>query len=154
MSLAAVGVLAGSAMLTGCEATASPKMSVAKVAPAERSDEGLALQFTLDGQNTNEVGLPLRTVEYTVMLGKEKVFEGTRSPEATLRRLGTQQIVLPAVVKLAEHPNLPTHGKVPYSISGTMTYVAPGQIAEVLFDAGVRVPTTSFSDSGEVDLGS
>lgn len=140
-------------MFAGCASVSSPKLTVAGAAVGQRSDDGIALSFTLNGENSNDTGLPLRTVKYTVELGGETVFVGTRSPEATLRRLGTQQIVLPAVVRLADHPGIASRGQVPYRISGEVTYVAPGQIAEVLFDAGVSVPTTSFSGTGEVDLG-
>jgi hypothetical protein len=142
------------AILSGCSGITSPRLSVAEVVPGERSDDGLALKFVLNGENDNDVGLPLRTVQYRVELAGQEVFSGTRSPEATLRRLGVQQITLPAVVRLADHPGIASRGRVPYRINGTITYVAPGQIAEVLFDAGVRVPKTSFSASGEVDLGS
>ncbi|MCC6320849.1 MAG: LEA type 2 family protein [Phycisphaerales bacterium] len=150
--LVSVGVASG--LLVGCTSVTSPKLTVASAAVGQRSAEGLELAFAIDGENSNDTGLPLRTVKYTVELGGERVFEGTRSPEATLRRMGVQRFVLPAVVKLADHPELASGGRVPYRVSGEVTYVAPGQIAELLFDAGVRVPTTSFSDSGELDLGS
>ncbi|MFN7021188.1 MAG: LEA type 2 family protein [Phycisphaerales bacterium] len=138
----------------GCSSVSDPKLSVARATVGERSEEGLALAFTIDGVNENDTGLPLRTVKYTVELADREVFTGTRSPEATLRRLGTQQFVLPATVRLADHPDLALRGLVPYRISGEVTYTSPGQIAELLFDAGVRVPKAAFSGTGEVDLGS
>lgn len=143
------------AMATGgCASSAAPKVSIAGAQLAERTSEGVAMQFTLNAENTNDVGLPLRTVRYTLELDGKQVFSGTRSAEATLRRLGTQQIVLPAVIaNLPETAATRTTGRVPYRISGTMTYIAPGQIAEILFDSGVRVPSTDFSGTGEIDLG-
>lgn len=150
VALAVVAV----AVLSGCTSYRPPEFDVAAVRPTERTDEGVAMVFELDAKNPNDVALPLREVDYTVELDGRTVFKGTRSAEATLRRQGTQQVRLPAVVNLTgsgEHPA--TTGRVPYTIKGTVTYVTPGQIAELLFDTGVRVPTVEFSDSGVVDLG-
>jgi hypothetical protein len=140
-------------VLPACTSYKAPAFSVADVRPGERTAEGVAMVFTLDAKNDNDVALPLRDVKYTVELDGKKVFTGTRSPEATLRRLGTQQVTLPAVVNLAAGDPPRTTGRVPYRISGTVTYVTPGQIAEILFDTGVRVPKVGFASSGEVDLG-
>lgn len=141
------------AVVGGCAGSAAPKVSIADAQVAERTAEGVAMQFTLNAENSNDVGLPLRTVRYTLELDGRQVFSGTRSAEATLRRQGTQQIVLPAVMAAGQDPIAKMTGRVPYRISGTMTYVAPGQIAEILFDSGVRVPSTDFSGTGEIDLG-
>ena len=139
-------------LLTGCTSYRAPEFAVNAVRPTDRTDEGVAMEFVLDAKNENDVALPLREVDYTVELDGRTVFKGTRSAEATLRRLGTQQVTLPAVVNLAtEHPR--TTGRVPYRIFGSVTYVTPGQLAEVLFDTGVRVPSVGFSQSGEVDMG-
>jgi LEA14-like dessication related protein len=149
----ALPLLLAALLLPACTSYRSPELSVAQVRPGERSNEGMALVFTLDATNENDVALPLRDVQYHVDLDGKRVFSGTRSAEATLRRRGTQQITLPAVVNLATaDPALRTAGRVPYRISGTLTYVTPGQIAEVLFDTGVRVPEVGFTSTGEVDL--
>lgn len=145
-------VAVGVAVLSGCTSYRPPEFDVASVRPTERTDEGVAMVFELDAKNQNEVALPLRDVEYTVELDGRTVFTGTRSAEATLRRQGTQRIRLPAVVSRAGDAP-PTTGRVPYTIKGTVTYVTPGQIAELLFDSGVRVPTVAFTDTGVVDLG-
>lgn len=107
--------------------------------------------ITLDAQNTNDVPLPLREIEYTLDIDGRRVFAGTRSAEATLRSMGVQSIRLPAVVQLSgEQAAL---GNVRYQLAGTLKYVTPGQVAEVLFDSGVRVPSVDFSGSGDIDLG-
>lgn len=138
-------------LLGACSAYKAPRFTVIDAAATERTAEGVAMLFTLDAVNENDVGLPLRDVRYTVEIDGRKVFSGTRSGEATLRRLGIQKVTLPAVVRLgAESP--PMAGLSRYRISGQVTYVTPGQIAEILFDTGVRVPTVGFSGSGEIDL--
>ena len=137
--------------LTGCSSYDAPRLAVSSVVLADRSDEAVVLNVTLDAQNSNEVELPLETIEYTVRVDGRVVFEGTRSAEATLRREGTQQIVLPVAIRL--EPDARLRGEYPYTIRGELTYVTPGEIAQLLFDAGVRRPTVSFTDRGRVDFG-
>jgi Late embryogenesis abundant protein len=147
------GIFVGLLLLGGCSTYSDPRLSLSKAEATERTADGLGLMFTLDAENRNDVALPLREVEYTLELNGQSVFTGTRSAEQTLRRLGSQQIRLPAVVNLARSPGAgELTGPTPFRLSGTMKYVTPGQIAEILFDQGVRVPSVAFSQSGEVDL--
>lgn len=138
--------------LGGCTSYQSPQLSVAGAVPTERTDDGAAMLFTLDARNDNDVALPLRTVEYSVELDGRPVFSGTRSGEATLRQQGTQQVRLPAVVALTPGTAASFGGRQRYRLSGSMFYVTPGQLAEVLFDAGVRTPSVPFSFEGEIDF--
>lgn len=136
--------------LGGCAAYKAPRLTVAHAHPVERTEQGVAMEFILDARNDNDVSLPLRDVTYTVEVDGREVFRGTRSAESTLRRLGTQQVRLPAVINLSQfgHPPSPAG----YRIAGTLTYVTPGQIAEILFDTGVRVPSVGFSGEGQISL--
>jgi hypothetical protein len=111
------------------------------------------MSFTLDAYNDNEIPLPLRDVTYSVTLDGREVFRGTRSAEATLRRKGVQQLRLPAVIAIEPGDSPPT-GMQEFRLSGTLTYVTPGKIAELLFDTGVRVPSVGFATEGQIDLGS
>lgn len=137
-------------LLGGCSAYEAPNLKVVDARVSERSTEGVVLMFTIDAENPNEEGLPLRSVDYRVSLDGREVFTGTRSAEATLRRYGTQQIRLPAVVALTEPGAGETAAN--YRIEGTLRYITPGEIAEILFDAGVRQPSVSFSGEGRADL--
>lgn len=150
-----VGVTAGLLGLVGasgggCSSYEAPNLKVVDARVTERSEEGLVLTFTLDAENPNEEAVPLRAVTYRVSLDGRQVFEGTRSPEATLRRYGTQQIRLPAVVAASE----PSFGasEAKYRIEGTLRYTTPGEIAEILFDTGVRKPSVGFSGEGTAGL--
>ena len=136
----------------GCESYSSPVLSVSKAEPTERTPDGCAMLFTLDARNDNEEPLPLRTVEYRVDLNGREVFAGTRSAEATLRRLGTQQIRLPAVVVLTPETRSLAAGSTHYRLTGSMYYVTPGRLAETLFDSGVHTPSVGFSFEGDIDL--
>ncbi len=146
-----IGLLLLVPVLTGCSSYDAPRLAVSSVVLADRSDEAVVLDVTLDAENSNEVELPLETIEYTVLVDGRVVFEGTRSAEATLRREGTQQIVLPVAIRLA--PDVPLRGEYPYRIRGRLTYVTPGEIAQLLFDAGVRRPRVGFRDEGVIDFG-
>lgn len=142
---AAAGLAAG-----GCSSYEAPNLKVVDARVSERSAEGVVLMFTIDAENPNEEGLPLRSVDYRVLLDGNEVFTGTRSAEATLRRYGTQQIRLPAVVAMTEPEARDADAN--YRIEGTLRYITPGEIAEILFDAGVRQPSVGFSGEGKADL--
>ena len=137
-------------LLAGCSAYDAPKIDIVGARITQETAQGVVLDFTLDATNTNEVDLPLERVRYALRLNGQRVFSGTRSAEATVRRLGTQQFMLPAAIDLAEF-DMP-EGDVEYELSGSVVYVTPGEIAQILFDAGVRKPRSSFRQSGTLDF--
>ena len=138
----------------GCSSYSAPVLSIARAEPAERTPDGCSMVFVLDARNDNEDPLPLRTIEYRVDLNGREVFRGTRSAEATLRRLGTQQLRLPAALPVTPDTAGLLSGLVRYRVSGSIAYVTPGRLAETLFDAGVHVPSVAFDFEGNFDLGS
>ncbi len=138
--------------LVGCSGARAPSLSVSEVNVVERTSEGVAIEFVLDAENPNQVELPLRQVFYSLTVDGRRVFAGERSAEATLRRDGTQQIRLPAVVPLRTGEGA-LRGAHPYRLHGTMRYVTPGAFAEAMFEAGLNRPSVSFSDSGTIDFG-
>lgn len=148
-ALLALSTLAGAA-LTGCSAYDAPTLSVESARITQETDAGMVIEFGVDASNSNEFELPLERVSYTLRLDGQRVFSGTRSAEATIRRLGTQQITLPAAIDLSKY-NVPT-GEVDYELSGSVVYVTPGELAELLFDAGVRRPKAKFRHRGSLDF--
>lgn len=151
LSFLAIGTLG--AMLGGCASVSEPRLSVAEARATERSEDGAAMVFVIDAKNENDDALPLRTVEYALDLDGRRVFEGTRSAEATLRRRGEQQFSLPAVVKLRDEASAGIgQGVSRYRLTGEVYYITPGQFAEVLFDTGVRRTSAVFAFEGEIDL--
>lgn len=138
--------------VVGCESYSAPALSVAKAEPTERTQDGAAMLFTLDARNDNDDPLPLREVEYRVDLNGREVFHGSRSAEATLRRLGIQQLSLPASVPITPDTAGVVNGPVRYRLSGSMYYITPGRLAETLFDSGVHKPSVSFAFEGDIDL--
>lgn len=137
--------------LGGCRGYAAPSLSVTRVQMGERTADGMVLVFEVEAENRNAVELPLREVRYTLRLDGRPVFSGVRSPEATLRRLGVQRFSFPAVVALGPGGSAP-EGEVSFELDGVLSYTTPGQIAEILFDSGLRRPSVSFRDAGRIDL--
>lgn len=147
--LAALAMLGTISALTGCSLHNKPSLTVASAKVTDRTDAGFVIDFIIDAKNTNEFELPLKEASYTVWLNDAKVFSGIRSPEASLRRFGIQEVRLPAAIPSSL--DLPD-GVVSYRISGSLLYIRPGTLAEVLFDAGVVTPSKSFSGHGTIDL--
>ena len=151
-TLLAISLPALALLMVGCESYSAPVLSMSRAEPTERTPDGCAMVFTLDARNENEDALPLRTVEYRLDLNGREVFVGTRSAESTLRRLGTQQLKLPAVVVLTPDTQPLAAGLAHYRLTGSMYYVTPGRLAETLFDSGVHTPSVGFTFEGEIDL--
>lgn len=137
--------------VTGCSAYDRPEIEVVGARVTQESPEGVVIDFTLDATNPNEVDLPLERVRYALSLDGRRVFEGTRSAEATVRRLGTQQLTLPVAIDLSRFA-APT-GDTTYELTGSVVYVTPGEIAQLLFDAEVRRPRATFRQRGTLDFG-
>ena len=112
---------------------------------------GVAIEVMLDVTNPNDEGLPLRTVDYTVEIDGKEVYSGMRSAEATASRDSTQRVRLPASF-VPSRVGVDPVGIKEYRVIGTMTYVTPGAFAQALFDSGARVPSVSFTTTGEIDF--
>lgn len=138
------------AALAGCHAP--PRIELSRAEPLEQTEQGRAVRFDLAATNRNRFELPLLTISYELWLEGERVFEGRRSGEATLRREGTQMLRLPAAVPLA--PGAPARaGRAPFRLRGTINYQTPGALSRSLFDARLVRPSTSFDLRGEIDFG-
>ena len=150
---ASFGAIALTCLWTGGCGYAAPALRITDARATERTPDGLAMLFTVEARNENIEALPLRDVDYSVELNGRRVFVGTRSAEATIRRLGAQTFTLPAVVNLHSDPSFADiSGPVSYRVAGSLRYVTPGQLAEVLFDSGVHVPSVGFSGDGQIDF--
>lgn len=140
------------AVCGGCSSYQAPALEIASVTAAQETEQGVVLSFGLNATNDNEVALPLKTVRYSLELDGETVFSGQRSAEATLRRKGTQRILLPAAFPWEAAGQFRTEGHASYRLSGELSYVTPGELAELLFDTGVRRPSVRFSEEGVIEF--
>lgn len=145
-------LIAGCALITaaaGCHAP--PQLDVIAHSPVRQTPDGYALAFDLEATNRNAFELPLLTISYELWLEDQRVFEGRRSGEATLRREGTQPLSLPVAVKLADGEAAPA-GLAPYRLRGTVRYHTPGALSRSLFDARLVRPSADFDLRGEIDF--
>ena len=152
-----IALLAAAAVVTtGCSRYRDPDFDVIAIRELERTQEALVLGFTLRARNPNDEALPLKQASYRLSLDGRTVFDGQRSAEAILRRFDdAQTIELPAVVPAADFDlaRFDQPAPVPYRLTGTVEYQTPGELAEVLFDSGVRRPKAHISVGGELDTG-
>jgi Late embryogenesis abundant protein len=148
-SMELIGLCVVAALLGGCATASDPVVHLVGVEVRERTSEGVVLAVTLEADNANDRPLPLREVEYAVYLDGTKVFEGQRSAEATIRRFGSQRVVLPA----AFVSTFPLDAVKRCRVEGRLTYLVPGVLAEALFDADVVRPSAAFAVEGDANLG-
>jgi len=140
-----VGVLFGLLVLGGC--VTRPTATVEEGVATAATDEAVVLTFTVVGQNLGETELPLRMVDYTLVVDGERVFRGRRSAEATLSRKDEQRIELPVPVRW-EHLR---DGESTYWLSGEFAYTLPGIFWQAMFDAGLYRPGAEFELRGTLD---
>ncbi len=137
------------ALAVGCSRPGPPRFEAVGVTRVGASAEGVELVFHIAAINDSKEPLPLRRVSYTLALEGREVFTGVRSPETTLSRYETHEIDLPAIVP----PEYDTRGVAPYRLSGSVTYLTPGKLAEVLFESDMLVPEADLNIAGEIDFG-
>lgn len=148
---ALVFLAAAALALAGCSGYRAPTLSVTGGGVAERTEQGVVVSFTVNASHDNGDVLPLREARYTLELNGATVFSGVRSAQCTLSRFGSQQFTIPAAVPAASLAGL-SGGSVSYRLSGSLSYVTPGALAELLYDTGVSRPTVGFSQQGTLDL--
>jgi hypothetical protein len=139
--------------VTGCGvAHKAPVLIVTEARVVDESSLGMVVAFGLDATNLNTDAVPLREVRYALTLDGREAFRGVRGGEATIRRFGTQRITLPAALTLGPESPRPS-GVVEYELSGTLSYIAPGRLAQILFDTGFSRPSVPFHITGRIDMG-
>ncbi|MEM1424266.1 MAG: LEA type 2 family protein [Planctomycetota bacterium] len=140
-----------SVVMGGCTGATAPTFRVLDASLTSETDEGYVVTFTLEGENTNGFELPLREVDYRLVLEGEEVFTGRRSAEVTLAADSRGVVTLPVSVAFGEGVGLPA--SMAYELSGRVTYVLPGAIAELLFDNQIRKPRVGFGERGVLEGG-
>ena len=135
-------ILLGGSM-GGCIFSEAPSLRVADARIVEQSAAGSIVEFDLEASNDSADPLPLREVSYSLDAGGEKIFAGTRSPQVTVPANGQIRFVLPVSL-----PIVLGNEPLAYVLHGTVSYVAPGPLADALYDNGVRRPSVTFGDTG------
>lgn len=137
------------AFLGGCFGVASPVLTVVEIRPESVTTEGRRFVVVVDAENRSDSALPLKDATYSLSVDGKKVFEGQRSPESTLRKFSTQRLYFPVAVPSTT--NLAS-GNAEFRVSGSVVYLPPGKLNEILYDYNLLRPTTGFGGSKPVDL--
>ncbi len=147
-------VLVSLAVLTGCSRYRAPRITLGSVSVAEITDEALALQINLDLQNPNTTALGLDELRYTITVDGTLAFVGRRAAGRTLSSLETRRLTLPGVIDFETIGWSPSSGprQVRYTVRGSLWYQTPSEIAQLLFDTGMRRPKVRFGIDGQLTL--
>ena len=150
--------LLGSAMLAcltlclgGCFFETPPNVEVRgvhilEVGMAESPSVQLGVDLTLE--NPTQEPIQLEQYDYQVTVeseGQRERWSGSWSALRTLPAGDRVEMVVPAVVPytFAQSPETAS-----WRVSGTISYKAPGRLAQILFDSGFRRPKHGFSGQG------
>ena len=136
---------------TGCSIVyRPPSIAVMEATVTERTDEALRLDIELALSNPNDEPLELREFVYEVSLDGESVYTGRRAAEATLSARSEKRIALPAVIRFDGLKTVP--GAAGWSVRGSVLYLTPTVLAEILLDADLYEPRAGFQGDGQADL--
>lgn len=151
--LAAWVMMTPGILLGGCVGGA-PSVLVTDATVLETTEEAVAIGIGLDLVNGSSVPLDVRQIDYVVSVDGRTVYEGRRAAQTTLPSAGASRIDVPAVIRFddAGWTDASAPPSATYRISGHVLYLSPGELAEILLDAGVRKPTVSFRGEGRVAL--
>lgn len=124
----------------GC-AHRPPQVTLLDASLSPPSGEARVLHVTFKAGNDNSRALLLRDLHCRLLLDGREVARVHRSPEATLRRHGTQTFSVPLPFQADPLPER-------YEVRGELTYIIPGPLAEILFDMGLLTPTVELRAEG------
>ncbi len=131
--------------LAGCSGVRPPAVSVTGIEIAERGADAIALNCLLELTNPGTISIELDEMRYTVAVDGVEVYRGRHAAEATLSGGSTRRIAIPAVVESAR---LGGPAPASWSVSGSLWYKAPGDLAQLLVDMKVQRPNTPFRGEG------
>jgi LEA14-like dessication related protein len=147
-------LLTAGSLVGGCSITQAPSIGVGSATIADETDEALELNISLDLNNPKAEPLELLEARYTVRIDGRRAYAGRWAAEATVRGTGEQRVTIPAVVRFDEFgwTSADRPEAVVWTVRGSLLYVEPGELAELLLDAGIRRPRVAFSGEGRLRL--
>ncbi len=121
----------------------SPVITVTAVDVVEVGEEASELAIRLELHNDADVPVKLDMWSYGLQAANAR-YSGRWSAGITVPPQETVKASIPAVI-----PNSASPGpSCAWTSSGSVTFLAPSRLAEVLFELGLNRPSTSFSGSG------
>jgi hypothetical protein len=146
--------------VTGCASYHDPVIRVTDARVTEITNEAVAVRFGMDLHNPNDEALTLLEFDYDVSINGKHAYSGMRAAETVLAIQGDKHVEIPAVIHLdatLPPPESPENSggsanAMSYSINGSLRYITPGKIMQILFDTGVRKPSAGFRSTGEIQM--
>lgn len=138
-------------LLPGCVGGAPPTFTLERVVRTDTAPRAAAIDFVFEGVNPTKNAYPLREVVYTVRIDGQIAFQGLRSAQVTLPPNDARQFRIPAPIPYDIVGRLAGR-TVEYEVSGTVAYLPPGPIAEILYDLGVQRRRVPFRDGGLLEI--
>ena len=138
-------------LLGGCFFETPPNVNVTGMhvlAVGASDSPSVKLGVDIQLQNPTDEPIQLEVYDYTVRVnaeGERSQWSGTWSALRTLPPGKTVDMSIPAVVpyNFSEAPE-----KAEWRVSGSISYKAPGRLAQILFDTGFRRPEHQFNGRG------
>ncbi len=153
-AIACASILFALGVTGGCASFNAPQIQVQSVSVTETTDDALTIAFDLILTNRNDAPVELIEFEYNLEVDGRSVYSGRRDAQATVPAGGTWSLRVPAVIPFSDvgfsTSTMPE--QVQYDVGGSLLYISPGALAEVLMDAGIYRPTTGFGAAGSLTL--
>jgi len=133
----------------GCAGISAPPIEVFDMEYVEASPEAVRFDVALEVENRGSEAITLRDFRYTVRTASGWSYTGRRAALATLQSGRRQAFSVPVVLP---GDAADTAGDEQWTLTGRLEYLTPGEVARVLYDAGLRRPRVRFSGSGRVPV--
>ncbi len=124
------------------------------VAGAEGAPDAAGFLLDIELENAGTRDIPLERFDYVFAVEGVGRFEGRWAAFLTLPPGTTRRVTIPASMPLPADlaTEVDLRSNIPWTIDGGLRYQAPGLFGRILFDAGIRRPSASFSGSGTFRL--
>ena len=135
--------------LAGCQFDTPPAITVtgARWFAVSDSEPGhVQMLVDLELENVEQEPIQLEEFEYTFRAttasGQRESWSGIWLPLRTVPAESKIMLSIPAVIPQPD-------SLMEWEVRGDLNYKAPGRWAQILFDTGLRTPSTSFRGNGE-----
>ena len=135
-------------VLQGCQFDSPPVVEVKGArwfALSQSEPRHVQLEIDLELENVQDEPVQLEKFEYTFRSttsdGQKDSWSGIWLPLRTIPPNMKINLTVPAVVEVSE-------SEIEWEIRGDLSYKAPGRWAQILFDTGLRTPSTGFKGTG------
>jgi len=129
---------------SGCAGVRTPGAELSSGAVAARTAEGARVEMTVRVNNPNEVPLPVRGVDYQVVVDGVGTFEMDDTPPIALPPRGSETLTLPASFADGSQDWAGRR----YRLTGSLRYQPPGEVRELLTQYRVPLPTVPIEAEG------